>query len=134
MTWKVEPFYLKSWVILKVVILTWKVEPLAELKFDPGFRVIGEYLNQIDSILRVNFEIDPQLVPPLFFSVVEFLVPPVTQPFRSRRLFFQCYWSRSERLCSSLASGFSCCQAMFFAALGSRVVVNWHMTQQIPND
>ena len=36
------------------VILTLKVESLAELKFDPGFRVIGEYLSQIDSILRVN--------------------------------------------------------------------------------
>ena len=29
------------------VILTLKVESLAELKFDPGFRVIGEYLSQI---------------------------------------------------------------------------------------
>ena len=36
------------------VILTLKVESLAEIKFDPGFRVIGEYLSQIDSILRVN--------------------------------------------------------------------------------
>ena len=27
-----------------------------ELKFDPGFRVIGEYFSKIDSILRVNFE------------------------------------------------------------------------------
>ena len=27
----------------KRVILTLKVESLAELKFDPGFRVIGEY-------------------------------------------------------------------------------------------
>ena len=25
-----------------------------ELKFDPGFRVIGEYMSKIDSILRVN--------------------------------------------------------------------------------
>ena len=36
------------------VILTLKVESLAELKFDPGFRVIGEYLSQFDSILSVN--------------------------------------------------------------------------------
>ena len=36
------------------VILTQKVESLAKLKFDPGFRVIGEYLSQIHSILRVN--------------------------------------------------------------------------------
>ena len=35
----------KNWVIL-----TYKVEWLEELKFDPGFRVIGEYLSQIDSI------------------------------------------------------------------------------------
>ena len=31
-----------------------------ELKFDPGFREIGEYLSQVDSILRVNFEIYSQ--------------------------------------------------------------------------
>ena len=36
------------------VTLTYKVESLAELKFDPGFRVIGKYLSRIDSILRVN--------------------------------------------------------------------------------
>ena len=30
------------------VILTWKVESLVEIKFDPGFWVIGEYFNQID--------------------------------------------------------------------------------------
>ena len=28
-----------------------------ELKFDPGFRVIEEYLSKIDSILRVNFNL-----------------------------------------------------------------------------
>ena len=39
------------------VILTWKVESLAELKFDPGFRVIGEHLSQIDSIFGVKFEL-----------------------------------------------------------------------------
>ena len=27
---------------------------MVELKFDPGFRVIGEYLSQIDLTLRVN--------------------------------------------------------------------------------
>ena len=36
------------------VILTYKVESLAELKFDPVFRVIREYLCQIDSKIRVN--------------------------------------------------------------------------------
>ena len=30
------------------VILTWKVESLAELNFDPGFREIGEYLSEIN--------------------------------------------------------------------------------------
>ena len=37
------------------VILTLKVESLAEVKFDPGFRVIGEHMSQIDSQYRVNF-------------------------------------------------------------------------------
>ena len=38
---------------------------MAELKFDPGFRVIGEYFSQIDSILNQDFlgEIDS-----IFFS------------------------------------------------------------------
>ena len=27
---------------------------VVQLKFDPGFRVIGEYLCQIDSTMRVN--------------------------------------------------------------------------------
>ena len=31
-----------------------------ELKFDPGLRVIGEYLSQIDSQYRVNFKIASQ--------------------------------------------------------------------------
>ena len=34
--------------------MTYKVELLVELNFDPRFRVIGEYLNQIDSQYRVN--------------------------------------------------------------------------------
>ena len=39
------------------VILTLKVESLAELKFDPGFRVIGEYLSQIQiDNLTLNIE------------------------------------------------------------------------------
>ena len=37
------------------IILIQKFESMAELKFDPGFRVIEEYLSQIDSILRDNF-------------------------------------------------------------------------------
>ena len=42
------------------VILTWKFESLVNLKFDPAFRVIGEYLSQTDLILRFNYEIDTQ--------------------------------------------------------------------------
>ena len=37
------------------VILTWKDESLAELKFDPGFQKNGEYLSQFDSQNRVNW-------------------------------------------------------------------------------
>ena len=37
----------------KLFIFTLKVESLAEQKFDPRFRVICEYLSQIDSIFRV---------------------------------------------------------------------------------
>ena len=31
------------------------IESLAELKFDPGFRVIGEYLSQIDLLQTIFF-------------------------------------------------------------------------------
>ena len=34
--------------IENIVILTYKVESLVELKFDPGYRVIGEYLSKMD--------------------------------------------------------------------------------------
>ena len=37
-----------------LVILTQKVESLAELKFDPAKWVTGEYLSQIASTLRVK--------------------------------------------------------------------------------
>ena len=36
------------------VILTLKVESLAELKLEPGFHVIAEYLSQIDSMSGIN--------------------------------------------------------------------------------
>ena len=36
------------------VILTWKVESLVELKFDPGFRVIEKYFSQFASQYLVN--------------------------------------------------------------------------------
>ena len=44
---KLSHFNLKSWVI-------------DGTKIRPGFRVIGEYSSQIDSILRVNSKIDSQ--------------------------------------------------------------------------
>ena len=49
------------------VILTQKVESLVELKFDPGFRDIGEYLSQIHSQYRVHLT-------PIFFNYSESLV------------------------------------------------------------
>ena len=76
------------------VILALKVQSLAELKFDPGFRVIGEYLSQIDSILRVN--LNWLSISSLFeWNILQLLgipgrilVPPVDQIFRSKRLLF----------------------------------------------
>ena len=52
------------------VVLTKKVGSLAERKFDPGFRVIAEYLSPIDSQYEV-FE-------------GRIFVSQVTQPFRSK--------------------------------------------------
>ena len=73
------------------VILTCKVESLVELKFDPEFRVIGEYLSQIDSILRVKLTITLSISSQydsnifLLFGIPgKILVPPVTQLFRSK--------------------------------------------------
>ena len=73
---------------------------MVELKFDPGFLVIGEYLSWIDSILRVSFEIDSQYqvnltqirILQLLGIPDQILVPPVTQLFRLKWLhfFFQC--------------------------------------------
>ena len=62
----------------KIVILTYKIESLVELKFDPGFRVVGGYLSQTDSILRVKLT--------QIFSNYSgrILVPQVTQLFRSK--------------------------------------------------
>ena len=37
------------------VILTKKVKSLADLRFNPGIRVIGEYLSQFDSESLVEF-------------------------------------------------------------------------------
>ena len=58
-------------------MLAYKVGSLADLKFDPGFRVIGEYLSQIDSQYPANLT-------QMFSNYWEILVPPVTQLFRSK--------------------------------------------------
>ena len=61
-------FDLKSWVT-------------GGTKFDPGLRVIGEYLSKIDSILRVNFEMDSQFSVNLtrLLDLGRILVSPLTQ-------------------------------------------------------
>ena len=58
------------------------MESLAELKLDPEFRVIGEYLSQINCILRINILGIPDRI----------LVRPVTQLFRSKWLNFFFQW------------------------------------------
>ena len=68
-----------------------KVESLAELKFDPEFRVIWEYLSQIHSILKVNSKIYFSNPGSNFSSVV-------TQLFRSKSLHFSFQWSQSLAL------------------------------------
>ena len=59
-----------------------------ELKFDPGFRVIGEYMSPIDSILRVNFKTDSSNISvkysPITRNLARILVPLRTQ------LIFEC--------------------------------------------
>ena len=76
-----------------------KFELLAELKFDPGFQVIEEYLRQIDSILGVELTIWLSILRQFNTNILQLLgilgqilVPPVTQLFRSKWLhfFFQC--------------------------------------------
>ena len=79
------------------VILTLEVKSLAELKFDPGFWVIGEYLSQIDLIMKVKFKNLLNLENLLLISsqfdsnIIQLLwipgwiiVPRVTQLFRSK--------------------------------------------------
>ena len=78
---KIEPFWPKK-----------LVKSLSELKFDPGFRVIGEYMSQIDSILRVNFEIESSQFDSNILQLLgilgRILVPTVTQLFRLKWLHF----------------------------------------------
>ena len=69
------------------VILTKIVESLPELKFDSGFKVIGEYLSQIDPILRVKCIDSSQFesnILQLHGILGRILVPSVTQLFRSK--------------------------------------------------
>ena len=71
-------FDLKSWVT-------------GGTKIDTRFRVIEEYLSQIDSILRVKLTI--WLSIQLLGIPGRILVPPVTQLFRSKWLHFFFRWS-----------------------------------------
>ena len=78
---------------------------MAELKFNPGFRVIGKYLNEIDSLLKVNLNwlsiwIDSRVKLTQYWesiywesAIIDIESPPVTQFFRSKWLhfFIQCY-------------------------------------------
>ena len=69
-----------------------KVESPVELKFDPGFRVIGEYLSQIDSSqffnwLSISSQFDLNILQ-LLGIPSRILLPPVTQFFRSKWLLF----------------------------------------------
>ena len=64
------------------VILTRIVESLAEVKFDPGFRVIGEYLSQITRNPGSNFSSQ------------------VTQLFRSKWLIFFFQWQLVAQIIS----------------------------------
>ena len=71
-----------------------KFELPAALKFNPGFREIGEYFNQIPSILTVN--LNWLLISSQFDSNIlqllgiqgRIIVPAVTQLFRSKWLHF----------------------------------------------
>ena len=56
---------------------------MAELKFDTGFRVIEEYLSQINSILRIKLSICQLKYSPITRNDGRILVQPVTQLFRS---------------------------------------------------
>ena len=76
----------------KGVILTLKVESLTELKFDPRFQVIGEYLSKIDSILRyywhsISIQFDSNILQ-LLGIPGRLFVPALTQLFRSKWLNF----------------------------------------------
>ena len=75
---------------INLVLLTWKVESLAELKFDPGFRVIVEYLSPINSVKfwhEIESHLDSNILQ-LLGIPGRILVPPMTQLFRSNYIIF----------------------------------------------
>ena len=102
-------FDLKSWVsggtkIRPGIPTNWRIFESTwldiESQFDPGFRVIGEYLRQIDSQywgkstlniesnwISILSQIDSNILQ-LFTIPGRILVPPVTQLFRSKWLHF----------------------------------------------
>ena len=84
-----------------------KFESLAELKFDPGFRVIGEYSSQINSILRVNLTIWLSISSQFDSNILQLLgipgrilVPPGTRIFRSKWLHFSFQCSNARLFCA----------------------------------
>ena len=103
---RIPAFFLKPTAIAtnchwkkKWVILTQEVESPAEVKSYSGFRVIGEYLSQIDSILGVKLII--WLLKLIIWLSSQFdsnilqllgipcrILAPVTQLFRSKWLYF----------------------------------------------
>ena len=98
----------------KWVILTLKVESLAELKFDPGLQVIREYLSQIDSILRVKSNWQFKLT--LNIESIRLKYSPITQnpgsnfssasdsTFKVKMTpFFQCYTNIFYVNCSTIS-------------------------------
>ena len=80
-----------------------------ELKFDTGFRVVGEYLSQSDLILRVKLTIWLSILSQFDSNTLQLLgilgrilVPPVTQLTRSKWLhfFLPVFRAPESRLCS----------------------------------
>ena len=69
------------------VILALKVESLAELKFNPRFRVIVKYLSQLANWLSISSQFDWNILQ-LLGIPGRILVKPVTQLLRSKWLHF----------------------------------------------
>ena len=73
----------------KMVLFDLKLGSLAEQKFDLGFRIVGEYLAQIDSILGVNLA---QIFSNYSHSRVEFKFHQVTQFLGQNDSIFRSKW------------------------------------------